>query len=335
MQRGDVRDPDAVAAALDGADAVVHLAAYQDYLPDLATFFDVNVTGTALLYEKIVQGQHAIQKMVVASSQSVYGEGRYRCDAHGIVSATTRSEQQLSSGDWEVICPHGDRPAQWLPSDESSPNPTNAYGASKLAQEHVALTLGRRYDIPTTCFRYSITNGPWQSPRNSYSGICRIFVQRVLGGGRPVLYEDGLQVRDYSAVDDVVAANLLALDDPRTDFDVFNVGGPNVVTVRQYAELVLEVLGSSTGYEVPGIYRYGDTRHSVSSSDRLQQLGWRPTGDLRQVVSDYAAWFQTHWTSEERDGVDSAARHMSDLGVLRSASGGAAVNQLPGACTEG
>jgi dTDP-L-rhamnose 4-epimerase len=320
---GDVRDPEVVEQVLTDADIVVHLAAYQDYLPDVATFFDVNVTGTARLYEAIIRAGAPVRKIVVASSQSVYGEGHHRCPEHGTVSVDVRSEHRLAAGDWDVVCPICQGPVDWLASDESSATrPTNAYGASKLGEEQAALTLGRRYGIPTTCLRYSITNGRWQSPRNAYSGICRTFVQQVMAGRPPVLFEDGLQMRDYCAVGDVVAANLLAIDDTRTDFGFYNVGGTNVVTVRAYAGLVMEVLGSSLNVEVPGLHRYGDTRHAVSSSDRLRRLGWAPVGQLRDVIADYAEWLGADDIEAGADPVGAAAEHMLELGVLRRSARG-------------
>jgi dTDP-L-rhamnose 4-epimerase len=317
FRHGDVRDPEALRGALDGVGLVVHLAAYQDYLPDLATFFDVNVTGTARLYEAIVGNRLTVKKVVVASSQSVYGEGRHRCDEHGLVTAAPRDEQDLAAGNWDVNCTRCGRLMHPMASEEEFASPTNAYGASKLAQEQVALTLGRRYGIPTTCFRYSITNGRWQSPRNAYSGVCRIFVQEVLNGRPPVLYEDGRQWRDYCAVADVVDANLRGLQDSRTDFEVYNVGGGDLVTVRDYAQLVLDVLGSDIGFTVPGIYRYGDSRHAISSTAKLQALGWRASTPLRDVVADYVDWYREEANRWSPEVVRTAMRTMIDLGVLR------------------
>lgn len=316
---GDVTDSETLLEAMDGVDYVMHLAAYQDYLTDYSTFLDVNTTSTARIYELIAGHQLGVRKVVLASSQSVYGESGHRCAEHGLASVAMRSASQLRHGRWDIECPTCHGPTTWSPATEDQARPVNAYGASKLALEVVALTLGRQAEIPTTALRYSITNGRGQSPTNAYSGICRIFVQRALRGEPLVAYEDGLQVRDYVFVEDVVAANLLALQDPRTDDAVFNVGGSNVTTVVQYAEVVREVLDRDVPIEVPQIYRFGDTRHVVSSAARLEALGWRATADLPTIVADYARWYL-----QEADGAHAsvdATAHMLDLGVLRSVEG--------------
>src|SRR5207302_2019833 len=143
------------------------------------------------------------------------------------------------------------------------------YGLSKLTQEMVAFSLGRRYQIPTTCLRYSITQGKWQSPRNAYSGICRIFTLRALAGKAAIVFEDGQQLRDYVYVGDVARANVLALIDDRTDGEVYNVGGDEVLSALGYANVVREALGAMAEPQLPGYYRFGDTRHMVSDVTKL------------------------------------------------------------------
>lgn len=290
LLRGDVRDRQAMAAALAGVDVVFHLAAYQDYLTDFSKFFDVNATGTALLYELIVNEGLPVRKVVVASSQSVYGEGKYRCPEHGVQYPSLRPESQLRAGVWEVACPVCRGPMEPLLTDEAHVRPHNQYAMSKFTEEMVALNLGQRYGIPTAAMRYSITQGPRQSFRNAYSGICRIFVTRMLMGQSPVAYEDGKQLRDYVYVGDVARANLLALEDSRADYKVFNVGGGAAVSVLEYGALVSEVLQIDVPVLVPGEYRFGDTRHIISDVAQLRSLGWNPETPLRQVIAEYADW---------------------------------------------
>jgi dTDP-L-rhamnose 4-epimerase len=225
FRRGDVTSRDDLSAALVGVDAVIHLAAYQDYLPDFSKFFRVNAVGTALLYELIVAGKLPVQKVVVASSQSVYGEGRHRCPDGTIVYPNMRAEERLRAGRFEIPCPGGAGDTTWQPTDESTVNPQNQYALSKHAQEQIAIQLGRRYGIPSVGMRYSIVQGPRQSFYNAYSGACRVFCLALHFGREPAIYEDGLQVRDFVNIHDVVDANLLVLEDPRADYQVFNVGG--------------------------------------------------------------------------------------------------------------
>jgi dTDP-L-rhamnose 4-epimerase len=317
LQLGDIRDRAAVSRALEGVEAVIHLAAYQDYLPDFSRFFHTNTVGTALIYELIVENRLAIRKVVVASSQAVYGEGSHCCDQHGVFQPGLRTEEQLAEGSWEITCPSCGGPARHLAATEEAVNPQNHYALSKQTQELIALSLGRRYSIPTTCLRYSITQGRWQSPHNAYSGICRIFTLRALAGRPPIVFEDGAQLRDYVYVGDVAAANLHALEDSRTDNGVYNVGGDHVLSALEYAELVIRRLGADLEPEVPGYYRFGDTRHIVSDSSRLKALGWAPTFGPEQIVDEYQEWAREEGFP---DSSVASLERMRMLGVLRHAS---------------
>ena len=287
---GDVRDRGALLSALEGVDAVFHEAAYQDYMPDFSTFISTNAVSTALIYELIVEKRFPVAKVVVASSQAVYGEGQYACDRHGLVQPPAREEARLKAGDWEVRCSDCESPLRPLPLEEQHANPYNAYALSKHAEETIALRLGRLHGIPTVALRYSITQGPRQSLFNAYSGICRIFSQRIRRHLPPVIYEDGLQTRDFVHVDDVVEANLRVLDDARADGLAFNVGSGRATTVIEYAHALLAACGSDLQPVVSGEYRVGDNRHSVSSIERLLALGWAPRHDLQRIFSDFLDW---------------------------------------------
>jgi len=313
---GDVRDPAAMDRALDGVEAVFHLAAYQDYLPDFSTFAFINDGGTAMLYERIVARRLPVRKVVIASSQAAYGEGKYECAVHGVQYPDLRPTAQLERGEWDVRCPCCGGPLTPLWTDEARVNPANQYAVSKVAQELYALTLGRRYGIPTVALRYSITQGPRQSFRNAYSGVLRIFTVRLLAGQPPVVYEDGQQLRDYVSVDDVARANLLVLEDPRADFQVFNVGGGRRVTVLEYARLIAATVGQPIDPLVPRKFRFGDTRHILSDISRLRALGWEPTVPLDRVVASYVDWARVQpdlpATTVEAD------RTMEQMGTVRS-----------------
>jgi dTDP-L-rhamnose 4-epimerase len=322
FQRGDVRDANALRRALTDVDAVIHLAAYQDYLTDFSKFFHVNTVGTALLYELIVQDKLPIQKIVVASSQATYGEGKYLCRSHtnGETPKTffpaLRPEAQLKQRDWQVHCPECDAEMEWVPTDELQVNPHNQYAMSKYTQEMVALNLGQRYHIPTTCLRYSIVQGPRQSFRNAYSGILRTFTQRLLSGNAPVCFEDGMQVRDYVYVGDVARANVLMLQDARSDFQVFNVGGENAVTVLEYARLLSQKINPAIEPQLPGMYRFGDTRHIVSDVTKLKGLGWMPTQGVDAIADEYIAWAAQQ--ADLRDYYAEAEAGMLARGTLRT-----------------
>jgi len=206
----------------------------------------------------------------------------------------------------------------YLPTDEAVVNPHNQYAMSKYTQETIALNFGRRYGIPSVGLRYSITQGPRQSFRNAYSGICRIFVTRLMNGLPPVIYEDGQQMRDYVYVGDVARANVLALEDERAVGRAFNVGGSEAVSVLEYARLAGEVLGVEQPSLLPGEYRFGDTRHIVSDISRLRALGWEPSLTLRQIIATYAAWVGAQ--PGFRDYYGQAEQVMKRLGTVRRAT---------------
>ncbi|MGH9427911.1 MAG: NAD-dependent epimerase/dehydratase family protein [Terriglobia bacterium] len=316
--RGDVTDREALLAALKDVDVVSHQAAYQDYMPDFSKFLRVNAVGTSLLYEVIVQKRLKVKKVIVASSQAIYGEGQHICSAHGFFLPAPRSRAQLSCAQWEVICPQCLQPAESCLLQEGYTNPYNQYAVSKLAEEKIALGLGWLHGIPTVALRYSITQGPRQSLFNQYSGICRIFVNRALKNEPLIIYEDGLQTRDFVHIDDVVDANMCVLEEDAADFQAFNVGSGKPTTVLEYADLVCTKLSSGIGLTVAGEYRCGDNRHSVSSIEKLRLLGWSPKRDLSTVLDDFLAWVNSTGGIPEQ--VHDAYDDMRKAGVVLRAS---------------
>jgi dTDP-L-rhamnose 4-epimerase len=291
--KGDVTNREVLLAALQNVDIVSHQAAYQDYMPDFSKFLHVNAVGTALIYELIVEQKLKVKKVIVASSQAVYGEGQYVCSTHGIFQPMPRSQRQLSRGQWEVRCPDCDQQAQPRLLREESVNPYNQYAVSKLAEERVALGLGWLHGIPSVALRYSITQGSRQSLFNQYSGICRIFVGRALQGDPLVVYEDGNQTRDFVHIKDVVDANMRVLETDDANFQAFNVGSGKPTTVLEYANLVGRKLSSEVKINVSGEYRRGDNRNSVSKIDKLKMLGWNPKFGLSEILDDFLLWVES------------------------------------------
>lgn len=317
--RGDVRNKADWEKALVGVDAVIHLAAYQDYLPDFSTFFHVNCVGTALMYEVIVANRLPIQKVIVAGSQAAYGEGKYRDPATGaIVYPLPRPEAQLKQGIWDVLHPETGHPLELLPTDEAVTTPHNSYAISKISEEQIALTLGRRYNIPSVSMRYSIVQGARQSFRNAYSGVLRIFAMQVLAGEHPTAYEDGQQIRDYVYVGDVAAANQTVLEDPRADYLAFNVGGARKVTVNEFGQAMAEAAGRPDLVPIArGEFRFGDTRHIISDVTRLQALGWQPTSRIETNIREYLDWATRQ--PDFGNYTTAARQHMQQVGTLRGA----------------
>lgn len=312
---GDVRDKATLENSMKGMDAIYHFAAYQDYLPDFSTYFHVNSVSTALIYEIIVENDLPIQKVIVASSQAVLGEGLYRCPDHGEIIPDIRLEGQLSKGDWEHHCSHCGKYMQYIPTPEQKINPQNQYAISKYTQELIAMNLGKRYEIPSVVLRYSIVQGPRQSFYNAYSGALRIFTLHFYFGKQPTIYEDGMQIRDYINYQDVVDANIIALEDEKTNYQCFNVGGGKGYTVLDFYKKVQEVTGRQANPIISKYYRYGDTRHIFSDINKLKSLGWDPKISIEKSIKEY--WEYLNSQTDIEDILDYAERKMRTKDIVR------------------
>lgn len=313
---GDVVSRSDMTRALAGVDYVVHLAAYQDYLPDFSTFIHVNAESSALVLELVVERKLPIRKLVFASSQSVAGEGRYRCSEHGAMTPDPRPLAQLERGDWEVRCPQCDSELTPEPITETVCKPHTAYAISKYSVELMAKSLGRRYGLPTACMRYTYVQGSRNSFFNAYSGICRRFALQIASGLAPICYEDGRQLRDYVNVADVARANVMVMESLTDEHAVYNVGGGRGVTVLDFARIMLRAYESQLDPAVPGEYRLGDTRHTVSDISAMRRLGWEPKIPVEQNVVEYLEWMGGFSGTSEY--LAEAERVMRDQGVVRS-----------------
>ena len=312
---GDVRVKKDVEKALENIDAVIHLAAYQDYLPDFSTFFHVNSVGTALLYEIIVEKNLPIRKVIVASSQFVQGEGVYKSEEGVLHYPKRRSNLQLEHGKWDFTTGSGN-PLKWQWTDENYASPPNQYAMSKYSQELMALSFGERYNIPSVAMRYSIVQGSRQSFYNAYSGACRIFSLSYYFSKAPTIYEDGLMCRDFVNVSDVVRANLLVLEDERADNQAYCVGGGKAYTINEFAHEVSKAYSKEElSPLISGKYRFGDTRHACSSIKKLQALGWQPQKTIVDSIAEYKAYLEEQTDIE--DILEYSDRQMKKMNVVR------------------
>jgi dTDP-L-rhamnose 4-epimerase len=313
---GTVTDKSTLRKALAGVDYVMHLAAYQDYMPDFSTFIHTNAESCALIFELIVEGRLPVRKLVFASSQSVAGEGSYLCEVHGSCQPDPRPLTQLERGDWEVHCPQCDEPMTPQLISESVCQPHTAYAVSKYSIELLAKSLGSRYGLATACMRYTYVQGSRNSFFNAYSGICRRFALRITNGLPPVCYEDGQQLRDYVNVADVARANVMAMESFAEEHAVYNVGGGRPVTVLEFARIMLSACESALEPEIPGEYRLGDTRHTVSDISAIGRLGWEPTVQVETSVRQYLEWMSGFTGTAQY--LAEADRVMRERDVIRS-----------------
>src|SRR6185436_16883428 len=274
---GDLRDRESIENALQDIDVIFHQAAYGGYMPEMAKYVHVNSLGTAQRLELIREKNLPIRKVIVASSQAVYSEGAGECPKHGLVFPRVRPIEQLRRGDWQVHCPICGAITKSVPTPENAPvGGETVYGLTKVDQERLVLLWGKQIGIPTVALRYSCTYGPRQSIFNPYTGVIAIFCTLLLNDLPPVLYEDGEQTRDFSFVEDIARANLLAATTDKIDGLPVNVGSNRGVPIREVAEQISVALGIQIAAEAKGEFRPGEMRHLTSDTKRIEKAGYKP-----------------------------------------------------------
>lgn len=291
---GDIRDTATLARCLRGVDDVYHLAAaVGGVTAEISTFFDVNATGTARIFETIAQEGLEIRKLVAPSSQAIYGEGLYDCAEHGTVQPPPRDLGRMAGGVWEPECPQcGDALTPLLTNETAHLNGETPYAASKIAEERIVIGLGKRFEIPTVGLRYAVVYGPRQSVFNPYTGILSIFSTLLLNGRPPRAFEDGLETRDFVYVGDVVQATLTAMASDDANGQVLNVGRGRPVTIIEVIEQLAAAYERDPDYVVTGEFRPGDVRHLVLDASRMRALGWAPATELADGLAAMAGWIQ-------------------------------------------
>jgi len=318
---GDLRNRDTITAALDKVDVVFHQAAYGGYMPEVAKFVEVNSLGTAQMLEVIREKNLPIKKIIVASSQAVYSEGAGECPEHGLVFPSVRPVEQLRKGDWEVHCPTCGATTRSVPTPEKAPaGGETVYGLTKVDQEKLVLLWGKQIGIPTVALRYSCTYGPRQSIFNPYTGVIAIFCTRLLNNLPPVLYEDGEQTRDFSFVEDIARANLLAAETDKLDGLPVNVGSGRGIPIREIAQTISHALKIDMAPEVNGEFRPGEMRHLTSDNTRIRAAGYEPRFDLAIGIGRYLDWIRTQ--GDVRDYFTQAAAILRDKGIVHKVQQG-------------
>ena len=312
---GDLRDRVTIENALSDIDIVFHQAAYGGYMPEMAKYVQVNSFGTAQMLEIIREKNFPIRKVIVASSQAVYSEGAGECSKHGLVFPKVRPVEQLQRGDWSVRCPICHQPTKSVPTPEEAPvGGETVYGLTKVDQEKLVLLWGKQVGIPAVALRYSCTYGPRQSIFNPYTGVIAIFCTRLLNNLSPVLYEDGEQTRDFSFVEDIARANLLAATTDALDGRPVNVGSEKGVTVREIAQRISDALGIRIAPEINGEFRPGEMRHLISGTDTIRAAGYAAQVDLAEGIDRYLDWIRSQ--SDVRDYFSEASETLRNKGIV-------------------
>jgi dTDP-L-rhamnose 4-epimerase len=294
---GDVRDPDAVARALEGVEVIFHQAAavgVGQSMYEIARYISVNSLGAATLLQGIAERRDQIKKIIVASSMSIYGEGAYRNKDGDIVYPPPRSPKQLESHSWELTDEHGGPLVPVATTESKHLAPSSIYAISKRDHEELFLVTGAAYGIPAVALRYFNTYGPRQALSNPYTGLLAVFCSQLMNRQRPLVFEDGHQSRDFVHVSDIVQANLLALDNEKAAGRIYNVATGRPTTVLEVADMLSRRFGFNEPPDVVDRYRAGDIRHCFADIGRIKsELGFRPKVSLDQGLEDLILWLKT------------------------------------------
>jgi len=315
--KGSVLDYDVLKKEVADADVVFHEAAMVGVgqsMYQVTRYVSANVMGTAYLLDILANEKHNVKKVMVAASMSSYGEGAYNCKSCGIVYPALRTEEQLKSKKWELIC-NCSKQLEPIPTPESKPlHPTSIYAITKSNQEQMTLTVCKAYGIPAVALRYFNVYGPRQSLSNPYTGVAAIFMSRIKNNNSPTIFEDGLQSRDFVSVHDIVQANLLALKSNAADYEVLNVGSGQVTTIKNVADILAKLYGKDVSAKITNTSRKGDVRHCFADISRIKKLlDYTPKVTFEQGMAELIKWSETE---QSTDKVEQATEELKSKGLM-------------------
>ncbi|MFX1303240.1 MAG: GDP-mannose 4,6-dehydratase [Promethearchaeota archaeon] len=302
-------------------DIIFHLAAIvgvSQSMYQVEKYIENNILGLANLLDILVNSKHNVKKVVIASSNTVYGEGRAQCNTCGVVFPRVRLQDQLERKDWELDCPYCRSKVKPLLTDENSPcNPSSIYAFSKQAQEKMSLMIGNTYGINTTVLRFFLVYGTRQALSNPYTGVCAIFSTKALYGKPPIIFEDGMQSRDFVNVKDVCQALILAMEKNAANGEIFNVGTGIPVTIKEVADLITEKINPELKPVYNQQYRIGDIRHSVADISKIKnKLGYSPTLTFKEGIDDLINWIKTQKNDIQKPS-QKAIQELKEKGLLK------------------
>jgi dTDP-L-rhamnose 4-epimerase len=316
---GDVGDRESARRALAGAERVVHLAAavgVGQSMYEIARYTERNTMQTAIFLEEMVAQNPMPERLVVASSMSIYGEGEYECPVHGRLAPPPRAEQQLLARQWELFCPTCNAELSPVGTSETKALiPTSIYAINKRDHEELSLVTGAAYGVPTVALRFFNVYGPGQALSNPYTGVAAIFASRLMNGHSPMIFEDGRQSRDFIHVSDIVRAIRLALESDAAAGHAINLGTGRPTSVVQVAHALAAGLDSDLEPVLNSQYRVGDIRHCVADPTRARELlGFEAATTLEQGMSALVEWLAGQ---EAVDRVDAATSALAARGLTR------------------
>ena len=303
--KGDVRDKNDWTHAIKNQQIIIHLAAETgtgQSMYELEKYTNVNVIGTSHMLEILANSNHNVKKIIVASSRSIYGEGKYNCKTHGLQYPLKRKEEDMKKGEFNPKCSMCNSGLNVLPTDEQSKiHPSSIYGINKQQQEQMVMLMGESLSIPSVAFRYQNVYGPGQSLSNPYTGILSIFSTRILNGNDLDIYEDGEESRDFIYIEDAVDATILGIEKEDANGEVFNVGSGFATTVRQVSEALKNYYNAEINILISGKYRLGDIRHNYADLSKINHvLGFKPNYDFQKGISEFVSWVKTQEIMEDK-----------------------------------
>jgi len=318
--KGDVRNKADWEKAINNQDAIIHLASETgtgQSMYEKEKYTDVNIGGTKNLIDVLKHTNHQIQKVIVASSRAIYGEGKYSCNQHGVSFPDERIESDLLAGRFNPICKVCKTELSLLLTDEQARiNPLSHYGDTKHKQEELIMKMGENLKIPTVALRYQNVYGPGQSLSNPYTGILSIFSTRMLNGNYVDIYEDGKESRDFVFINDVVDATILALENKNANHQYFNVGSGVGTTVEEVAKMLKAKYKSNVDLVISGKFRIGDIRHNIADLTKAKQLlGFEPKVDFAAGISKFVEWVLTQ--EVQKDKYDESIKELKDKGLIK------------------
>jgi dTDP-L-rhamnose 4-epimerase len=293
--RGTVTSQNDWVKAIADQDVIVHFAAETgtgQSMYEIKKYTDVNIGGTALMLDVLTNLPHKVKKVIVASSRSIYGEGKYYSENLGDVYPSHRVSEFMDNGDFEVKYRGTQKPLQLVATDENSKiHPSSVYGITKQNQEQMVMVVCPTIGIAAVAFRYQNVYGPGQSLSNPYTGILSIFSTQIKNGNAINIFEDGQESRDFVFINDVVDATILGIEKDEANNQVFNVGTGVAVNVLTVAETLQQQYKTNIPVKITGNYRLGDIRHNFADLTKIsQKLGFKPKVDFATGIAAFCAW---------------------------------------------
>lgn len=318
--KGDVRDKNDWAHAIKNQEIIIHLAAETgtgQSMYEVEKYTNVNVIGTSHMLEILANSNHNVKKIIVASSRSIYGEGKYNCKTHGVQYPSKRREEDMKKGEFNPKCSMCNSTLNVLPTDEQSKiHPSSIYGINKQQQEQMVMLMGESLSIAPVAFRYQNVYGPGQSLSNPYTGILSIFSTRILNGNNLDIYEDGEESRDFVYIEDVVDATILGIEKEEANGNIFNVGSGVSTRVLDVANTLKRLYNSEINITVSGKFRLGDIRHNCADLSKSKDiLGFTPKYNFERGITEFVNWVKTQEVKEDK--YEKSIQQLKNKGLIK------------------